>query len=197
MTAEAPDADGIADFSARLEAHFHAVHLGAMADVPICNPALSVDCVGFREWRGQALGIVVTPWFMNIFLAPLAGSPPVVAAPGATQSVSFPCGKIEFLVGDYGDFGRLLSCSLFSPMQEFVDREAALATARAALDGLLDSGALREAAMPEAPPVQDHARRETPAERAEKYRLLETAEAPRLDRRALLRGGFGSARAET
>ncbi len=197
MTAEAPRQEagnlGVADFAARLEAHFRDVHVRAMADVPICNPALAVACVGFHAWNGQALGIVVTPWFMNIALAPLAGSKPIAAAPGATQSVVFPCGKIDFLVGDYEGFGRLLMCSLFSPMQDFVDQEAALATAQAALDGILDAGALANAPAPEGLPTGPGAPRETPAERAEKYRLLESAEAPKLDRRALLRGGFAGA----
>ena len=42
--------------------------------------------------------------------------------------------KVEFLAADLDGFDRLLMCSLFSPMQDFVDQEAALATAQAALD---------------------------------------------------------------
>ncbi len=76
MTAEPPreevaPREEVSDLAARLEAHFRDVNMRAMADVPICNPALDVACVGFREWNGQALGIVLTPWFMNIALAPL------------------------------------------------------------------------------------------------------------------------------
>jgi [NiFe] hydrogenase assembly HybE family chaperone len=184
-----PDAE-VADFSARLEAHFCEVHRRAMADAPICNAALAVASVGFQPWEGQALGIVVTPWFMSIVLAPLQGSPPILAAPGARQSMTLPCGKIDFIVTDLEGFGRLKMCSLFSPMQDFVDREAALATARAALAALLDEGALARAPEPEIYPFAPDAPRETPAGRAEKYRLRESAEPPRMDRRAFfLRGG--------
>lgn len=185
----APDAE-VAELSARLQAHFAEVHRRSMADVPICNEALAVASIGFRLWRGQALGIVVTPWFMNIVVAPLQGSPPVLAAPGATRSVSLPCGKVDFLVADLEGFGRLLMCSLFSPMQDFVDQDAALATAKAAIEALMDEAALAQAPEPEVYPFAPEAPRETPAERAEHYRQRESVEAPRMDRRAfILRGG--------
>jgi [NiFe] hydrogenase assembly HybE family chaperone len=185
----APDAE-VAELSARLQAHFAEVHRRSMADVPICNEALAVASIGFRLWRGQALGIVVTPWFMNIVLAPLQGSPPVLAAPGATRSVSLPCGKVDFLVAELEGFGRLLMCSLFSPMQDFVDQDAALATAKAAIEALMDEAALAQAPEPEVYPFAPEAPRETPAERAEHYRQRESVEAPRMDRRAFfLRGG--------
>jgi [NiFe] hydrogenase assembly HybE family chaperone len=183
-----PDAEAAA-FAARLEAHFGEVYRRAMADAPICNKALAVASVGFRPWRDKALGIVVTPWFMSIVLAPLKGSGTNAAAPGTTQSVSLPCGKIDFLVADLEGFGRLMMCSLFSPMQDFVDQEAALATARAAVAALKDEASLGQAPEPEIYPFAPAAPRETPAERAEKYRRRESAEAPRMDRRAFfLRG---------
>jgi [NiFe] hydrogenase assembly HybE family chaperone len=185
MTADAE----VADISFRLEAHFHDVHLRAMVDVPICNPALAVASVGFRPWRDQAFGIVLTPWFMNIVLAPLSGAPALNAASGETRSIALPCGKVDFLVAELDGFGRLLMCSLFSPMDDFVDQEAALATAQAAIDGLSDAGLLAEAPEPEIYPFAPDTPRETPAERAEKFRLRETAEAPQLDRRSFfLRG---------
>jgi [NiFe] hydrogenase assembly HybE family chaperone len=187
MTAEAQN------LATRLEAHFQDVYVRAMADVPICNPALAVACVGFREWSGRALGIVVTPWFMNILLLPLEGSRPIDAAPGATQSVAFPCGRIDFLAGDLDGFGRVLMCSLFSPMDEFADQEAALATAQAALEGILDSATLADTPDRETF-VAPAAQRKTPVQRAEDYRRIETAETPELDRRALLRGGFAASR---
>jgi [NiFe] hydrogenase assembly HybE family chaperone len=145
----------------RLEAYFLGVHELSMKDVPICNENLAVASTDFRPWGEWAVGIIVTPWFMNIVAAPLSGAAPVAAAPGATQSLGLPAGMVEFLAADLDGFDRLLMCSLFSPMQDFVDQEAALATARAALDVLL---------TPPAPPL------EPPA--------------PSMDRRAFFRGAF-------
>jgi len=44
--------------------------------------------------------------------------------------VTFPAGRFEFIQGHGGDIGAYRSCSLFSPMFEFADQEAAEATAR-------------------------------------------------------------------
>jgi [NiFe] hydrogenase assembly HybE family chaperone len=183
----APD---VAAYAARIETYFQDVHVRAMADVPICNPALEVACVGFQIWRDQIFGVVLTPWFMNVWLAPGMSAPPVLAAPGATQTVPLPCGKVDFLVSEIDSFGRVLMASLFSPMQDFLDQEAALAAAQAAAEALLDPGFEGEAQDTPAAPVQ----RESVEARAEKYRRAEEAEATpekaQLDRRALLRGGF-------
>ncbi|WP_298424424.1 [NiFe]-hydrogenase assembly chaperone HybE [Rhodoblastus sp.] len=142
-----------------LEAHFRLVHARAMKDVPICNEILGVASTDFRVCGDWAVGVVVTPWFMNVFAAPLAA--PVATAPGETQRLALPAGEVDFLASDLDGFGRLLSCSLFSPMDEFVDHEAAVATARAALDALLT------------PPAPSPEKTEA-----------------RMDRRAFFRGGF-------
>ncbi len=147
----------------RLEAYFLDVHERSMKDVPICNEDLSVAATDFRPWGKWAVGIVVTPWFMNIVAAPFADAAAVGAAPGTTQSLGLPAGMVEFLAADLDGFARLLMCSLFSPMQDFVDQEAALATARTALDVLL---------TPPAPPP------EKPAEQ--------------MDRRAFFRRPFAA-----
>ena len=38
------------------------------------NPALSVEAVGFRPWDEHWLGVLVTPWFMNLWLMPRVAS---------------------------------------------------------------------------------------------------------------------------
>ncbi len=183
---EAQRPEEIERFSARLEAHFRDIYRRVMADAPICNPALDVACVGLSAWGDQNLGVLVTPWFMNLVLAPVSFT--------GTQGVAFPCGVIEFRLSELPGFGSMAMCSLFSPMQDFCDQDAAIATARASLDALCNPGLLDGAPAPEAYPAAPDSRRETPAERAEKFRLAEAAQAApkeklQLDRRAfLLRG---------
>jgi [NiFe] hydrogenase assembly HybE family chaperone len=181
---EPPTPEQIATFSNALEAHFREAHRRAMQDAPICNPALEVACVGFRAWGDRILGVLVTPWFMNLVLTP-AGS-------RETESVAFPSGAISFRRSDLQGLEPLMMCSLFSPMQDFADQEAALATARAALEGVFDAGLLDAVPAREVFPALPVARRESPAERAEHFRLREevqdaACETPvSLDRRAFL-----------
>lgn len=152
----------------RLQAIYAQVYERAMRDVPICNPALAVESVGFRPWGALSLGIVVAPWFMNLVLAGRGAAPLPQAVPGATRAVALPAGQIDFIVGELDDFGPIWTCSLFSPMDEFADQAAAVAAATAALDEIV------------APPQRAPQSPDAPAALA----------SAGLDRRALLRGGM-------
>jgi [NiFe] hydrogenase assembly HybE family chaperone len=114
----------------------------AMRDVPICNPALAVEPIGFRTFDGRAVGILITPWFMNLAAAGFEGQPLPCAGPGATVALVFPAGVVEMIAGQLEGFGRLDACSLFSPMFDFDSQSAACATAEAALAALFDPATL-------------------------------------------------------
>ena len=144
---------------AHLARRYREIASTAMADLPICNPKLGVEAIDFRIWSGRALGIVVTPWFLNLTLFDLPGAEPSAAVErGATVQLWLPAGQIELIVGDLPGFGRVDMCSLFSPMFEFAEMEAAVETAREALQALLSP--------PDPPPAKSR---------------------PKLDRRAFLR----------
>jgi [NiFe] hydrogenase assembly HybE family chaperone len=119
----------------RLAAVYREIHRGAMRDAPICNDALEVEAVGFREFGGYAVGVVVTPWFAALLAAPAASG---ALSPGAALALRFPAGEVELDVRALDGFGVIATCSLFSPMAEFADHEAARSAARAALDALFD-----------------------------------------------------------
>jgi [NiFe] hydrogenase assembly HybE family chaperone len=125
-----------AAIAARLAAIYRDIHRRAMRDAPICNDALAVEAVGFRDFGDLALGVMVTPWFANLIAAPLDDAHPLDATP---LRLRFPAGEVEFNVSELEGFGRLASCSLFSPMDAFVDHEAARGAAQAALDALFDA----------------------------------------------------------
>lgn len=128
------------------------VHATAMHDAPICNCALAVACVGFRPIGDFALGVVMTPWFMNLALAPLDPAEPPAAmralAPGEARAVRLPSGEFDFLAGELRGFGPIWSCSIFSPMQDFPDQDTALATAEAVMNEVMRPPAPSVAAAP-------------------------------------------------
>ena len=131
----------------RLTTIYRSLAEGPMAGLPICNPALGVAVVGFREFGGEAVGVVLTPWFLNVAAAPLR--PLAAAALGTSRKLILPAGEIELIVGELPGFGRLDAASLFSPCHEFADMEAALAAAEAAAEALF--------AVPEAPKLDRRA----------------------------------------
>jgi [NiFe] hydrogenase assembly HybE family chaperone len=144
------------DPSSRLEAAFRRIEAGTMADVPILNPALHVEAVGFTRWQDHWLGIVITPWFMNLVLVPGAAGSWQSVAPGQRLFRNFPSGDFAFLGSDEPEVGEFQSCSLFSPMAQFADQAGARDVAHAALAALLcESTAAQATIPPNAPALED------------------------------------------
>lgn len=132
----------------RLAARYRHIAETAMADVPICNAALAVASCDFRAWGGQAIGIVVTPWFMNLIATALPGTDVAPTANGSSVRLALPSGEVEFIAGDLEGIGRIDACSLFSPVLEFETMEAAVETAREAMRAFFDVAALAEPPKP-------------------------------------------------
>lgn len=135
-------ADARPDPSALLEVTFARIHETRMAGLPFLNPALRVEAVGFRRWEGLWLGVLITPWFMNLMLLPCAATEhtwPQVRY-GESLAYRLPAGVFEFIRAQEPPLGDYQSCSLFSPMAVFADQGGARATAVAALAALFDEG---------------------------------------------------------
>jgi [NiFe] hydrogenase assembly HybE family chaperone len=110
----------------------------AMKGMPIYNPTLAVEAVGFRLHEGRRVGVMLTPWFMNLTVLPSAADL-AVWVNGETLRLAFPSGVYDFMISDLPDVGLIGSCSLFSPMSDFTDHEAAQIAAVAAADGLFET----------------------------------------------------------
>jgi [NiFe] hydrogenase assembly HybE family chaperone len=124
-----------------LEALFARIAAERLAGVPILHPALQVQAVGFEAEAGgaAAVGVLVTPWFMNLMRLPLSLATPV-AAPGDGAVRTVGRGSFAFIGACEPGLGAYEACSLFSPMFEFVDQAAAVATAHAVLAELRRTG---------------------------------------------------------
>ncbi|UWU95536.1 [NiFe]-hydrogenase assembly chaperone HybE [Bradyrhizobium sp. CB1015] len=158
MTGSAPNPARDRDAAAwgeLLAASYREIGDRAMRDLPIYNGALGVEAVGFRPFNGTMVGIMVTPWFMNVVMPASA----MRETSGATVRIRFPAGDIEFTLGEVGQMGRVASCSLFSPMFEFADMAAARATAEAALAELMLPDDSEEAVRRRAPATSQIDRR--------------------------------------
>ena len=92
--------------------------------MPIYNPTLAVEAVGFRLYEGRQVGVIVTPWFMNLTVLPSAEDQTAWVAGGSVRLV-FPSGAYDFVVTNLDGVGLVGACSLFSTMFEFTDHEAA------------------------------------------------------------------------
>jgi [NiFe] hydrogenase assembly HybE family chaperone len=161
--------------AAALERAFETVRRQRMEGVPMLNPRLAVEAVGFMPWREHWLGILITPWFMNVVLMPRVSAAWQPIGERETRHHVFPGGVFEFIGAREPTLGDYQACSLFSPMFEFADQREARATAMAALDALFDP-ASRET-MPVRAAQPPSARKEVQA-------------APMLSKRDFLRGAM-------
>lgn len=129
------------------------VHTERMQGIPILNPALWVEAVGFQradsadeETAPVAEGVLITPWFMSLVRLPAA-----VEDHGgrvARKAVrGFGTERFEFIGAHDPAVGFHEACALFSPMADFRDQAQARATAEAVL------AELRPAPVPAAQPV--------------------------------------------
>ena len=145
MVLEDPGADALREATrinaatARLVDDFTEVWHSKMRDVPLVNKALHVEAVGFRLWEGQFLGVLISPWFMNLVLMPDGDSWDHLTA-GAKEVIAFPSGDYEFIHNSRPATGGYKACSLFSPMGDFQRHKDATDVARAVMAALFDPG---------------------------------------------------------
>ncbi len=136
--------------SARLEAVFRHIAATRMAGMGLLNPALAVEAVDLRPWRGDWVGVLITPWFMNLICLPGPETAWQALSSGSKRDVELPAGSYEFLAAEEDELGPYLSSSLFSPMFDFADMDAARAVARAVLEAVF-TPAPPQAEPPSAP----------------------------------------------
>ena len=124
--------------SEKLEQTFEQIYQQRMLDIPICNHDISVKVVGFQSWDNCFLGVLVTPWFMNLILLPQSRDAWENLKELESVPHIFPSGRYSFLVGYEAELGKYQSCSLFSPMFEFADNDAAIETATEVIKELMN-----------------------------------------------------------
>jgi [NiFe] hydrogenase assembly HybE family chaperone len=164
-----------------------------MHGLPLLNPVLQVQAVGFELVqpphtgpagaqgsigaaagatpalnRGAeveaALGILITPWFMNLVWLPLQRlDRGAQVGSKAQRHVGQEC--FEFIAAHENGVGRYDACSLFSPVFEFQSQQAAVDTARAVLDTLRQPETAT-VPVPAAAPTQSPEVPQVPARRA-------------------------------
>jgi [NiFe] hydrogenase assembly HybE family chaperone len=123
---------------------FERIHQEQMQDIPLLNPMLRVETLGFQAYQGRILGVVITPWLMNLVMLPGEEDDWGEMTLGQKFSQSFPSRSYSFLVNEIEGIGRCQTYSLYSPMNEFVDQDHALAAAQSFLSTLMVERELTE-----------------------------------------------------
>ena len=101
-----------------LEQHYRQILDERMQGLPFLNAALEVEAVGFVELDQHRVGVLITPWFMNLVVLP--GDDQWDELPqGSLCQLELPAGKMEFNVGGDETIGTLLTAVLFTSVADF------------------------------------------------------------------------------
>ena len=144
MVLEDPGAESVAEakrleeLTAGLVADFVEIWHSKMRDVPMVNKLLQVEAIGWQMYEGRPLGVLISPWFMNLVQLPGDGEDWSDLTPGAKELIAFPSGDYEFIHNTRDMTGGYKACSLFSPMGDFSTQLQAQEVARAVMVALFD-----------------------------------------------------------
>jgi len=140
MTVISEQGSDLQNISRNLETIFEKIYRERMADMPVINNKIGVHAIGFRYWGEELyLGVMITPWFMNLTLLPNDSESWNDKLVLSTSTYTFPSGSYKFLTAFEPGIGKYQTCSLFSPMFEFADDSAATETAEIILKELMNS----------------------------------------------------------
>lgn len=117
---------------------YRMVEIERMQGVPILNPMLCVEALGFcliDDEPSVAQGVLITPWFMSLLRLPLVMQDHGGRV-GHKRVQNFGNERFDFIGAYDPALGFHEACALFSPMANFLSQEQARQTAQAVL-GLL------------------------------------------------------------
>ncbi|MDO8321089.1 [NiFe]-hydrogenase assembly chaperone HybE [Rhodoferax sp.] len=122
-----------------LERVFTEIAHTRMLGVPVQNRAVYIQAFGFLpepDDKDMLLGVLVTPWFMNLVRLPTRAPSPGDKLLAVGKKVRRMVGheSFEFIGACEPGIGTFEVCSLFSPMFEFADHAAAADTANEILN---------------------------------------------------------------
>ena len=108
----------------RLVDYYRKVYEERFQGLPIINPRLDVEAIGFRKLDEHEFGALITPWFINLMLLPGTGRWQD-RAQGSRCSIELPGAKVDFTVSHDEELGTTLSAALFGTVTEFPDQAMA------------------------------------------------------------------------
>lgn len=109
---------------AQLIEHYQAIHRDRMQGLGLCNPHLSVEGVGFAPLDEHQLGVLITPWFMNLILLP-GNDEWRHYEPGGASDYGLPAGPHEFTTCHDDALGTYLTAVLFRSMLDIPNQSVA------------------------------------------------------------------------
>ena len=108
----------------KLTQRFLQIDRERMQGLPFYNEQLHVEAIGFQETEEGYVGVLITPWFINLILL-FKQQPEIHAVVGRKCSHALPSGEYDFMIGEDEELGRYDFISLASPVGQFKTQQQA------------------------------------------------------------------------
>lgn len=105
--------------------HYQAQWAAGGQDMAQINPALAVEVIGFCRCEGDWLAVVITPWFMRLYLAPGGGSLWGDIPDGQRRYLSVAGETMPFTAESDAELGAFQYTPLIEPLDLVADMAAA------------------------------------------------------------------------
>jgi [NiFe] hydrogenase assembly HybE family chaperone len=125
--------------STALTDRYQNIYEQRMQGLPFINAELSVEAIGFRQFETFEIGVLITPWFMNLTLLPGADVDASIDQ-GRKIKVIFPGGEVDFTTAQDDELGLYFSAVLFSSVENIPDQATARELALEVMNELFTSG---------------------------------------------------------
>ena len=121
----------VAVITSQLDSVFNDILVNEMAGLPLLNPKINVEVLGFQEFEGRTIGIVISPWLMSLVMLPSSqlGDDWSKFEIGQQHIHTFPSGDFKFLVNEFKGIGICQVHAIHSPMASFFSHDHARVTA--------------------------------------------------------------------
>ena len=114
--------------------------LGAgTGEIPV-NPRLKCTSVNFCHYRGDWLGVVITPWLMDLVLLPGGGELWGDIPQGQRRYVNLPQGTVAFSAAESPELGSYQHAPLVASVATLPDMAAAIKLAKQVMAGICMAG---------------------------------------------------------
>jgi [NiFe] hydrogenase assembly HybE family chaperone len=112
-----------------------------MAGIPFANESLTVDGVGFRDVEGRNVGVLITPWCMNLVVLETQPEDSGEGDDEEKRTFRFPAGEFEFVNARIDEVPAHHALALFTSVEDFPDMATARAVAAEILRRILEPDA--------------------------------------------------------
>ncbi|MDV7340268.1 [NiFe]-hydrogenase assembly chaperone HybE [Terasakiella sp. A23] len=128
----------VEEMTQKLETCFNTILVENMQGINILNHELEVEAIEFTKWDGRVMGMVVTPWFVNLIMLPNDEDDWHTLPMGQKKTFNFPSKDLDMMVNEIEGFGYCRTYSLYSPCKDLPNQESARIAAAMFLRDLLD-----------------------------------------------------------